>query len=118
MIDYTTTIGSTADPLSFALSDDNGPIGLPEATALELRLRKRDLVHVVDLFDSITNAAEGRGVYTWSSATFPPSPGIYEAQYVITFADGTVAFVPNTRVGGQRYYRYEFLAAIPAPSDP
>jgi hypothetical protein len=111
LIDYTTTIGTT-DPLTLTVLDAAGPVDLTGATTAELRLRRsaNDPLITVDLLASIDAGTGGTITHTWSGEV--TEPGIYQAQLHIELAGGAVIKLPNTRVGGRVWYRYEFLPAL------
>jgi hypothetical protein len=113
VIQHTTTIGSSS-PIEIAVSDDDGPIDLTGATAIELRLQRAAdrAVIVVDLAGSVSDAAAGEITHTWADEV--TEPGVYAAQLRIVLAGGAVVHVPDERIGGQIGWRFEFLPAVGA----
>jgi len=85
----------TAPAFTASLLDANGdPVNLSGAAARFLMRNPRTRALKVSGAMSITDAALGRVSYAWAAAD-TDTPGVYQVEVQVTFADTTIETFPN-----------------------
>lgn len=85
----------TAPVLEATLEDASGePIDLTGASVGFAMIEPRNGATVIDAGANVADAANGLVRYPWADGD-TDTPGRYRAEFVVTYADGTVETFPN-----------------------
>lgn len=85
--------GDTWPPVRATLKDENGPVDLTGCT-VKFRMSGPSGANTVNESATITDAANGKVMYTWQKGD-TKVVGQHRAEFVVTFANGKRATFPN-----------------------
>lgn len=87
--------GNTAPAIRVILKyPDGDPVNITGHTSLRFHLRGPDGVNVVDADATANDEAAGDVQYSWSNGD-TDTPGLYRAEWEVTYASGKIETFPN-----------------------
>ncbi len=93
--DFFIKVGDTLPPVEAVLADALGPVGLTGATVRwHMRLEGTTGALKANAPAVIVSALDGAVRYDWAPAD-TDTPGVYEAEWEVTFPDSSVITFPN-----------------------
>lgn len=98
--------GDTAPPISGTLKENKAVRDLTEASSVALRWRRKGTTATVSNAATIDDATAGAVSYTWAAGD-TDDPGVYFAEWVVSWNDGTEQSYPT--VG---YFTFEITEGI------
>jgi hypothetical protein len=109
--DFTIKVGDVLPPITATLEDVDGAVDLTNADAVLFKLQPiaGGALTVDGTAGVVGLATAGQVRYVWQAAD-TTTPGLYNAEWEVTFTDGTVATFPN-----ERYLLVEMKADLVAP---